>query len=261
VQIAMTTREAGIEITVQDEGPGIKPETLPYIFDRFRQGDSSSTRTHHGLGLGLAITRHLLDLHDATVQAANRTDRSGATFTVLLPAREKRIEPAEEAPPQRACAEQAEPVPARPSLSGMRILIVDDEPDGREVLSVVLQRCGAEIFLASSASEAFDLLQEERPDVMLVDIEMPGEDGYSLVLRVRALPPEEGGLVPAAAVTAYASAQDRARALSAGFQLHLPKPVDVTDLPRVVAGLARTTVSSAVRGVSTAARSLTPKSP
>jgi CheY-like chemotaxis protein len=234
---------------------------LPYIFDRFRQGDSSSTRTHHGLGLGLAITRHLLDLHDGTVQAANRTDRSGAIFTVALPVRDTKIESAEESAPERAVAEEAHMVPARPSLSGMRILIVDDEPDGREVLSVMLQRCGAEILLAGSAPEAFELLQRERPDVILVDIEMPGEDGYSLIQRVRALSPEQGALVPAAAVTAYASAQDRAKALSAGFQLHLPKPVDITDLPRVVAGLARTTVPSAVRGVSRSAESLSPKAP
>jgi CheY-like chemotaxis protein len=143
----------------------------------------------------------------------------------------------------------------------MRILIVDDEPDGREVLSVMLQRCGAEILPASSAAEAFDLLRRERPDVMLVDIEMPGEDGYSLILRVRGLSPDEGALVPAAAVTAYASAQDRAKALSSGFQLHLAKPVDITDLPRAVASLARTTVPSAAGEVSRTAESLSPKSP
>jgi signal transduction histidine kinase len=261
VQLAMTSRKGGVEITVQDEGPGIKPETLPYIFDRFRQGDSSSTRAHHGLGLGLAITRHLLDLHDGTVQAANRTDRSGSIFTIVLPAREQQSESPEESAPEHAMAEQAARVAARPSLSGMRILVVDDDPDGREVLSVMLQRCGAEILLASSAAEAFEMLKRERPDVMLVDIEMPGEDGYSLILRVRALSPEEGALVPAAAVTAYASAQDRAKALSAGFQLHLSKPVDITDLPRAVGSLARTTVPSAVREKPRTAESLSPKSP
>jgi CheY-like chemotaxis protein len=224
---------------VEDSGPGLEPAFIPFAFDRFRQGDSSSTRRQGGLGLGLAIVRNLVELHGGSVSAANR-EGGGACFTVRLPllggrpARERRTLDGRYPGTERQVA-----LALAPSLHGIRVLVVDDEPDSREITAEALSRCGADVTSAGSAEEGFAALKRNRPHVVLSDIEMPDEDGYSLVRRIRALPPEEGGATPAAAFTAYAGSEDRMRVLGAGFQIHVPKPVQPAELVAVVSSLAR----------------------
>ncbi|HUE39265.1 MAG TPA: ATP-binding protein, partial [Candidatus Binatia bacterium] len=237
VRIHVATSPTTVSITVQDDGPGIRTDFLPYIFDRFRQQDSSSVRSHHGLGLGLAIVKHLVDLHGGTVQAANRHDRSGAIFTIALP-RAARVAKPSDAPTQRPAADESTWLDSAPSLDGIRVLIVDDVADTREVVAEMLRRCGAQTAVAASVAQAVGLLESQLPDVVLADIEMPVEDGYGLLRRIRALPIEKGGAIPVAALTAYASEQDRANALAAGFAVHVPKPVHPLDLAKVVERLA-----------------------
>jgi CheY-like chemotaxis protein len=239
VYMRLEAGESHVEIVVEDEGPGIAPEFLPYVFDRFRQADSSSTRPKGGLGLGLAIVRHLVDLHGGTVEAKNRAPH-GAAFRVRLPlhpASAGRTGPSavtdhEDLWPDAAAGAE------RP-LDGLRVLVVDDEEDARDLLATVLGNAGADVITAASAAEVLPLIERERPDVLISDVEMPGEDGYSLIRRVRALPGERGGDTPAVALTAYAAAEDMLRALRAGFQLHIAKPVSPRDLVAVAAGLGR----------------------
>jgi signal transduction histidine kinase/CheY-like chemotaxis protein len=223
-----------IAITVEDNGPGVDPEFLPYVFDRFRQADSSSTRRQGGLGLGLAIVRHLVELHGGTAHAENRAG-GGAIFTIQLPRRAVAAgRPAAERHP-------AEPGPAPGSaisLEGVTVLAVDDKLDSLELVSAALVRRGAHVFTSLSAEQALDMLRRERPDVVLADIEMPGQDGLAFIRKVRALPPGEGGRVPAAALTAYASSNDRTKVLLAGFDMHVPKPAQPDELAAVVARLA-----------------------
>jgi signal transduction histidine kinase/CheY-like chemotaxis protein len=237
VEVALLASEQDVLLVVQDEGPGIRPDFLPFVFDRFRQADSSSTRPHHGLGLGLAIVRHLLEMHGGTVEAVNRTDRPGAVFRVRLPRRIPREAGAVVTEPPRENA----PVDAAPKaapLEGVRVLIVDDEPDGRELAATVLEHAGAETRVAASAAEAIAVLERERIDVLVTDIEMPGEDGYALLRRIRTLD-SPAARMPVAALTAYAGAHDRERVLAAGFQVHVAKPVHPEELTAVVAGLVR----------------------
>ena len=239
VQIRLEGDSSIARLTVEDNGPGIHRDFLPYVFERFRQADASSTRRHGGLGLGLAIVRHLVELHGGTARAANREDQSGAIFTVELPRRSaspRAYLPAVERPPR---AEEALWLESAPSLAGLRVLVVDDDTDAREVLRTVLERCRARVAIAASAREALLALREEKPHVILADIEMPEQNGYDLIRQVRALAPELGGLTPAAALTAYAGAQDRVNALRAGFQIHLAKPIQPAELAAVVASLAR----------------------
>jgi PAS domain S-box-containing protein len=238
VQIRLEAVDSIVEIVVEDSGPGIDPEFLPFVFERFRQADSSSTRRHGGLGLGLAIVRHLIELHGGSVQAANREDRSGAVFRVTLP-RRSMASGATRAFAHPAAAEETGWLQATPSLAGLRVLVVDDQRDGRELVATVLERCGAQVTAAASAGEAYEALQRARFDVLLSDIEMPEEDGYSLIRKIRSLSPRQGGTIAAAALTAYASAQDRVRSLEAGFQMHLSKPVQPAELAAAVASLAR----------------------
>ncbi|MDQ3754101.1 MAG: PAS domain S-box protein, partial [Acidobacteriota bacterium] len=237
VQVRLERINSHIEIVVSDTGQGINAEFLPYVFDRFRQADASTTRKHGGLGLGLAIVRQLVEMHGGTASVASDGEGRGATFTVKLPLLIMRHEPGDEERRHPQVVEGIK-IECPPELDGVRVLVVDDEPDARQLLTVVLERCGAKILTASSATEALRLLAEVRPDVLLSDIGMPGEDGYSLIRKVRALPAEQGGRTPAAALTAYASAEDRKRVLLAGFQLHIPKPVEPTELITVVASLA-----------------------
>jgi len=242
VLLRMKQVDAQLELTVQDDGPGIRPDFLPYIFDRFRQGDPSSVRRHQGLGLGLTIVRHLLEMHGGHIQAANREDRAGAIFQVVLPSlalasaggtlsggQETHPTPAGEAIRHRSTA----------LLKSVRVLVVEDEAASREVVALILERSGAEVMVSASASEALGILERELPDVLVADIEMPGEDGYSLVAKVRALPSERGGRTPAIALTAHAGALDRARLLDAGFDQHVPKPLQPLELIQVVASLAK----------------------
>jgi PAS domain S-box-containing protein len=240
VQVRLGRANSRVEVAVSDTGAGIAPEFLPHVFDRFRQADMGTTRRHGGLGLGLAIVRHLVELHGGTVGAESAGEGLGTTFTVRLPV----MKPSDAA--GAAAGVVAAPshfgagdAPAAlPSLEGVKVLAVDDEPHGRALITEVLRRCGAEVVAVSSAREALEVLQAWRPHVLLSDIGMPGMDGYMLIRRVRELSEEQGGRTPAAALTAYAGAEDRARSLSSGFQLHVAKPVEPAELAAVVASLA-----------------------
>ena len=238
VQVRLEDAGSCIELSVTDDGPGIDPAFLPYVFDRFRQADSSSTRRHAGLGLGLAIVRHLVELHGGTVEARNRGDRSGAVLIVRLPRQQGASADsasADESAPTNAREKQAQPAP---SLQDVSVLLVDDEEDTREAMAIGLGRHGARVATASSASEAMGALTRARPHVLVADIGMPGEDGYALLQKVRALPAESGGATPAIALTGYANPQDRVDALRAGFQMHVSKPVTPAELAAAVASLA-----------------------
>ena len=240
VLVSVRCTEIQARIVVEDDGPGIRPEFLPYVFERFRQSNSSSTRAHGGLGLGLTIVRHIVELHGGTVEAVNRSDgRSGAIFTVVLPRSRMIPSPAPD-PAELSMPESVRPVwlDSAPALDGLRVLVVDDEPDSRGMVATVLELAGAEVLVAATAAEGLALVKRKRPAVLLSDIEMPGEDGYSLIRRVRALSPEAGGLTPAAALTAYAGAEHRTKTLLAGFQMHVAKPVQPAELVVVVASLA-----------------------
>jgi signal transduction histidine kinase len=225
-----------VEITVRDSGIGIHPEFLPHIFDRFRQADPGTNRLHGGMGLGLSIVRQLVELHGGTVRAESEGEGKGATFVVSLPfVNFKGAERPER--PAIAAGLHLE-VKCPPSLQGLRVLVVDDEADAREMIRAVLEHCKMEVITAGSATEALESIINLRPDVLITDLGMPEEDGYTLIAKVRALPPERGGQIPAAALTAYVRGEDRKRVLRAGFQLHVPKPFEPAELVTVVAHLA-----------------------
>jgi CheY-like chemotaxis protein len=224
-----------VEIRVTDTGVGISEAFLPFVFDRFRQADASTTRTHGGLGLGLAIVRHLVELHGGTVEALSDGEGCGATFVVHLPARAAQA--AGPAPLPRRPEGDPPLAATPPMLDGIKVLAVDDEPDTRELLLTTLQTQGASVVTAASAAEAFEVFREFHPDVLVADIGMPEEDGYSLLARIRSLPAELGGDKPALALTAYAREQDRLAALRAGFQRHLTKPFEPEELAEALAEL------------------------
>ncbi|HJQ22742.1 MAG TPA: ATP-binding protein [Blastocatellia bacterium] len=228
VSVALSNQAGRAAITVSDTGQGISADFLPHVFDRFRQADSSYTRKHGGLGLGLAIVRHLVELHGGTVEAHSEGQGRGATFTVSLPLADQITLLA---PPVAA---QAEPE-TRWSLAGVRLLLVDDDEDTLAMLSLALSQRGATVERATSAARAFELLRQSPPDVLVCDIGMPGEDGFALIERVRLLGADQGGNVKAVALTAYARAEDRQRALACGFQHHLPKPIDPDELTALLA--------------------------
>ncbi|HEY0082998.1 MAG TPA: PAS domain S-box protein [Pyrinomonadaceae bacterium] len=237
VQVRLERINSHVEISVSDTGQGIEPEFLPFVFDRFTQADMTNKRAHGGLGLGLAIARHLLELHGGAIRVASEGANQGATFTATLPLMVVHAEPGTEERRHPTAIERL-PYETGPALDGLRVLVVDDEPDTRELLAAVLQGRGAAITLAGSAAEALTVLERETPHVLVSDIGMPGADGYELIRQVRALPPERGGNIPAAALTAYAREDDRIRALLAGFQIHIPKPVNPAELAAVIATLA-----------------------
>jgi PAS domain S-box-containing protein len=240
VQVTLSCIDSHVEIAVSDTGQGIGKEFLPYVFDRFRQGESSTVRSHGGLGLGLAIVRHLTELHGGTVTAVSEGEGRGATFTIRLPlAILRETKRSEER--QRALAPAVEgslAIGRDATLRGVRVLVVDDEPDARELLRVVLEQSGAAVSLAKSTKEALDMFRDSKPDVLVSDIGMPVADGYELIRQIRSLTHEEGGSVPAAALTAYATAEDRLKGLTAGYQIHVAKPVEPMELIAVVASLA-----------------------
>ena len=218
-----------LSLSVTDNGKGIEPEFIPHVFERFRQADSTSTRSHGGLGLGLAIVRHLVELHGGTVHAESGGIGAGSTFTVRLPLT---------TPLQGPAAPKPEPADPDVRLDGVRVMVVEDEQDVRDFLRMSLVHYGAEVTAFETSADALVAVEAQRPDVLVSDIGMPGEDGYAFIRRVRALGPDRGGQVPAAALTAYAKGEDGQRVLSAGFQVHLPKPVQPADLANVVATLA-----------------------
>jgi signal transduction histidine kinase/ActR/RegA family two-component response regulator len=241
VQAQLQRIDSYFEITVSDTGPGIDEDFLPYVFDRFRQADSTSARKHGGLGLGLAIVRHLVELHGGTVKVDNRAEGHGAVFTVVLPVMvvRKRTGPlAMDSERAYSSVSETALVYSPPALDGLRVMVVDDEADARELLAAMLSQYGAEVKTCSSAGEALEILQRYKPDVLVSDIGMPGEDGYVLIKKVRALEPEHSRRIPAVALTAYARAEDRIRALSAGYNMHVPKPVEPTELAIVIASLS-----------------------
>jgi len=226
IELLLDTTDGQARLRVTDTGEGMSASFLPFAFERFRQQDSTSTRAHHGLGLGLYVVRHVIDHHGGVVSAESPGPGRGSTFTVLLPFA---AAPGE---PLRAAATEPERSPRldRRPQAGVTVLLVDDEEDAREALRLILQQSGMLVTTAASAREAAELLERLQPDILLSDIAMPGEDGISLIRRVRLLSRERGGHVPAIALSAYASAEDRRRALLAGFQRHLSKPVDPVHL-------------------------------
>jgi PAS domain S-box-containing protein len=236
VLVSASLVESHLELAVSDNGAGIRPDFLPLVFDRFRQADNRGTQSHTGLGLGLSIARHLVELHGGAIRAESDGEGKGATFTVVLPIAAVYRD---DAPSQSGLGLTSVEVPP---LDGVRIVVVDDEDDGRELITMILEQLGAQVMAAASAEDAISAVKRFAPHVLVSDIGMPGEDGYSLIRRIRALSPEQGGTVAAAALTAYARAEDRTRALLAGFQQHLVKPIEPKELAVVVANLAgRTT--------------------
>lgn len=238
IQVRAKRMNSYIEVSVLDTGKGIDPKLLPFVFERFRQGDSSTTREYGGLGLGLAIVRQLVELHGGVVNAYSRGKGTGAEFVMELPIPilvrpsqfgEERVDPGDGAS-----------ISGRiPSLAGLRILVVDDEADAREIVSAILGEAGAVTASASSSSEALALMDQWKPDLLISDIAMPRESGFDLIREVRARPAESGGRIPAIAITAYARVQDRLKVLSAGFQTHVPKPIEPIELATIVASLTR----------------------
>jgi len=232
-----------IKLSVSDTGKGIAANFLPHVFDRFRQADSTTTRNYGGLGLGLAIVRHLVELHGGTVSAESGGEGQGATFSTTFPLLAVSTEmQSGEATAGGGDAGEGRASHSRSELAGLRVLVVDDEPDTRQVISAVISKSGAEVKTCASVPEAFETLKMWKPDILMSDIGMPDEDGYSLIRKVRSLSAESGGLIPAAALTAYARDDDRDRALAAGFQMHVAKPIGSKELISVVAGLAGRTV-------------------
>jgi PAS domain S-box-containing protein len=238
VHVLLERVNSHLEVSVTDTGSGIAPEFLPYVFDRFRQADASTTRQHGGLGLGLAIVKHLTELHGGSVKVKSAGTNQGSTFIVHLPLAPVQLEVAQDHP------RHAEPKSDEPlhiptvKLNGVSILVVDDEEDARTLISRILARSGAKVRVAGSAQEGMQLFQQAAPDVLISDIGMPGEDGYSLIRSIRSLPAAEGGRVPALALTAYTRKDDRIRSLAAGFQMHLSKPAEPMELLAVVLSLA-----------------------
>jgi signal transduction histidine kinase len=237
VEVQLERVNSYARITVSDTGRGISAKFLPYVFERFRQADSTSAREHGGLGLGLAIARHLVELHGGTVHVESEGEGRGATFSVSLPIMAIQMETKE-------VGQASQPVDSQVSLryqhtlTGLRVLVVDDAADARRMISAVLTHWGAEVRTSASAREALEVLEEWKPDVLVSDIGMPGEDGYDLIQRVRALAADRGGRIPAAALTAYAREEDRKRVLAAGYQMHVAKPVGPAELISTVADLA-----------------------
>ena len=238
VQIRLERIDSHVEIVVSDTGIGIDEEFLPHVFDRFRQMDGSKTRRHGGLGLGLAIVRQLVELHGGTVSSENNGEGQGAIFTVKLPLLPLRKESAGEMPRENHAARGDALPDYFAKLTGLRILIVDDEADSRDLLSIVFIESGAHVVTSSSAPEAFEIAQVQRFDVIISDIGMPEEDGFALIGKIRGLPNNQNGNVPAIALTAYARTEDRIQALSSGFQMHISKPVEPSELLAAVANLA-----------------------
>ncbi len=237
VQVRLQRVNSHVEISVSDTGIGIAPDFLPFVFERFRQADSSATRAAGGLGLGLAIVRHVTEMHGGTVEASSAGEGQGATFTVRLPL--MIVNPGQPPSGEHPRTERIGPVGPLADLQGVRVLAVDDEADALALLQAVLGAAGAEVTTLTSARDALSELPQIDPDVLLVDVGMPIMDGYAFIAAVRASTDERVRDIPAAALTAFARAEDRTRALQAGFEMHLAKPVDPGELVASVRTLVR----------------------
>jgi signal transduction histidine kinase/ActR/RegA family two-component response regulator len=235
IEISVGQTGTHVLITVKDNGPGIDPSFLPHVFERFRQGDGSTTRTHGGLGLGLAIVRHLVELHGGTIGVENREDGQGAVFTIRLPLPSGELR-SEMLP--GAASQLRESAGERPNLDGINILIVDDETDALDLITVELAQHGAQVTAVTNAEDALKALAEKNFEVLISDIGMPKTDGYELMRQIRQQENGTGKRIPAVALTAYARVQDRMQAILAGFSTHIAKPVDANELVTVVASLA-----------------------
>ena len=243
IDINLKRIDGTARLRIQDDGIGIDPAVLPHIFERFKQADSSNVRAHSGLGLGLAIVQHLVREHSGSVKAESPGTGQGATLIVDFPlaASEVAVESVELFSRTMSRDWKRGIYPADPcALDGINVLVVEDEPDTRELLTAILRECGAQVGAVGSAKDALILIQQELPNVLLSDIAMSEENGYDLIRKVRALPPEKGGNIPAVALTAYAGPVDRRRALLAGFHVHLAKPVEPDELLAVIGSLGRT---------------------
>jgi CheY-like chemotaxis protein len=226
--------ESYVTVEVLDTGKGIAPDFLHRVFDRFTQHESSNSRSAGGLGLGLAIVKHLVELHGGSVAVRSDGANAGSTFAVKLPLAAVRTTRAE----ANVADSSSDDMTCPPELAGLSVLVVDDEADARELVYAVLHRAKAAVTLASSAIEALAMIKQHKPDIIVSDIGMPETDGYAFITRLRSLPREEGGRIPAVALTAYARADDRRRALLAGFQNHAAKPIEPQELMIVIANLA-----------------------
>ena len=240
VQVKLERVDSHVEVVVADSGQGIDAETLPFVFERFRQSDSTPTRVHGGLGLGLAIVRHLVELHGGSVSAASDGLNAGAVFTASFPlsaVRENSVENADKSI-GGASGENQPKLFCPPELKDVRILIVDDELDTRALLTSIFETCEAKITAAANLADALEAVKTNDFDILVSDIGMPEHDGFELISEIRKLSPENGGRIPAIALTAYARVEDRMRVLAAGFQMHVPKPVEPAELLAIVANLA-----------------------
>jgi CheY-like chemotaxis protein len=228
-----------VEIRVVDTGQGIMPDFLPHVFERFRQAEDATTQRHTGLGLGLGIVRQLVELHGGTVHAASEGVGCGATFSVRLPipTGAGRAGQAVELLERRTASSSTSPAPRVQRLDGLRVLVVDDNADGRTLTALVLTQAGASVKVVASVREALQSIEAERPDALVSDIDLSGEDGYALIRQIRQHEAEHGGFLPAVALTGYARAEDRDRALAAGFQAHAPKPVEPSSLTAAIAAM------------------------
>jgi CheY-like chemotaxis protein len=240
VQVRVARVESSVEITVSDTGQGISAEFLPYVFERFRQADNTTTRRQGGLGLGMAITKHLVELHGGTIRAESPGEGKGSTFVLRLPVMivhlAEHLSEVSDERRQPAGEGQAQFVePAK--LDGVHVLVVDDEQDARELLTAILTQSGAVVTAAAGVAEALDKLRQVKPNLLVSDIEMANEDGYSLIRKVRALEGGRGRRIPAIALTAHARSSDRLRALSEGYQMHMSKPVEPAELVLAIANL------------------------
>jgi PAS domain S-box-containing protein len=239
IQVRVERVNSHVEVSVTDSGEGIPPEFLPYVFDRFRQADSTTTRHHGGLGLGLSIVKHLTELHGGSVSVKSPGVGGGSTFTVVFPLTP--IHPSAETVTQRRHP-QTRAVNIAPDtcvrISGVKVLVVDDEPDARALVRRLLEDCDAVVTTVDSAAEAMQQMQQNNFQVLVSDIGMPGDDGYALIKQIRTLPADRGRTIPAIALTAYARSEDRVKSVMAGFDMHLPKPVEPTELIAMVAVLA-----------------------
>jgi PAS domain S-box-containing protein len=236
VSIDLTCVESTARLTVRDTGDGISPEFLPYVFDRFRQAEGSISRKQGGLGLGLAVARHLVELHGGTIRAESDGLGRGAVFTVDLPLAQERRDPARAEERRREVERRRSRIGAV-RLDGVHVLLVEDDDDSRKLLGTMLKRYGARVTSTKSAAEALGVFEGELPDVLISDIGMPDQDGYELMRKLRALPPERGGNTPAIALTGYASRKDRERALGSGYQQHMAKPIEQADMIKAIAAL------------------------